>query len=184
MRTASNSPLTQKYGDKTTHVSIPVLFGLKLIGSPVLTQICTGLKKMLFSIPIDKNRVPRGPPWTAGPHSIAWVAWCLNTLLLLNAPHQTRVLHHSSLGLHCRGCSYQISWINFPKYNTVMVGNWCNLNRSGWSNNILFPTPFSTAYQHFILIEHRYSLHSALRTSALFYLWGLCTACATMLRAG
>ncbi len=30
MRTASNSPLTQKYGDKTTHVSITVLFVLKL----------------------------------------------------------------------------------------------------------------------------------------------------------
>ncbi len=44
MRTASNSPLTQKYGDKTTHVSITVLCVLKLIGSPVLTQLHTGPK--------------------------------------------------------------------------------------------------------------------------------------------
>ncbi len=76
MRTDSNSPLTQKYGDKTTHVSITVLFVLKLIGSPVLTQLRTGQKEMSVNIPIAKN-----PPWTAGPHAIAWVAWCLNTLL-------------------------------------------------------------------------------------------------------
>ncbi len=80
MRTASNSPLTQKYGDKTTHVSITISFVLKLIGSPVLTQLRTDPKKCRFSIPIGKNHVPRGPPWTAGPHAIAWVAWCLNTL--------------------------------------------------------------------------------------------------------
>ncbi len=55
MRTASNSPLTQKYGDKTTHVSITVLFVLKLIGSPVLTQLRTGPKKCRFSIPIGKQ---------------------------------------------------------------------------------------------------------------------------------
>ncbi len=61
MSTASNSPLTQKYGDKTTHVSITVLFDLKLIGSPVMTQLRTGPKKCRFSIPIGKNRVPRGP---------------------------------------------------------------------------------------------------------------------------
>ncbi len=79
MRTASNSPLTQKYGDKTTHVSITVLFVLKLIGSPVLTQLRTGPKKCRFSIPIGKNSVPRGP------HAIAWVAWCLNTLLCIQA---------------------------------------------------------------------------------------------------
>ncbi len=72
MRTASNSPLTQKYGDKTTHVSITVLFVLKLIGSPVLTQLRTGPKECRFSIPISKNRVPRGPQV---------IVWCLNTLL-------------------------------------------------------------------------------------------------------
>ncbi len=62
MRTASNSPLTQKYGDKTTHVSITVLFVFKLIGSPVLTQLRTGPKKCRFSIPNCKNRVTRGAP--------------------------------------------------------------------------------------------------------------------------
>ncbi len=56
------------------HVSITVLFVLKLIGSLVLTQLRTGKKKCRFSIPIGKNRVPRGPPWTAGPHAIVWVA--------------------------------------------------------------------------------------------------------------
>ncbi len=77
-----NSPLTQKYGDKTTHVSIKVLFVLKLISSPVLTQLRTGPKNYRFSIPIGRNRNPRGPLWTAGPRAIAWVAWCLNTLLV------------------------------------------------------------------------------------------------------
>ncbi len=67
MRTASNSQLTQKYGDKTTHVLITVLFVLKLIGSPVLTQLCTGPKKSRFSIPICKNRIPQGPPGPQGP---------------------------------------------------------------------------------------------------------------------
>ncbi len=69
MRTASNSPLTQKYGDKTTHVSITVLFVLKLIGSLELTKLLTGPKKCRFSNPIGKNRVLRGPP-----------QWCLNML--------------------------------------------------------------------------------------------------------
>ncbi len=74
MRTASNSPLTQKYGDKTTHVSITVLFVIKLIGSPVLTQLRTGPKKCRFSIPIGKNRAPRGPPWTTVPkHATAYI---------------------------------------------------------------------------------------------------------------
>ncbi len=64
------------------HVSITVLFVFKLIGRYwVLTQLRTGPKECRFSIPIGKNCVPRGPPWTAGPHAIAWVAWCLNTLL-------------------------------------------------------------------------------------------------------
>ncbi len=61
MRTASNSPLTQKYGDKTTHVSITVLLVLKLIASPVLTQFCTGPKKCRFSIPIGKIAFRGGP---------------------------------------------------------------------------------------------------------------------------
>ncbi len=82
MRRASNSPLTQKCGDKTTHVSITALSVLKLISSPVLTQLRTGPKKCQFTIPIGKNHVPLGPPWTAGPHKIAWVVWCLNTRLL------------------------------------------------------------------------------------------------------
>ncbi len=85
MRTASNSSLTQKYGDKTKHVSITVLIVLKLIGSPVLTQLRTGPKQCRFSIPIGKNRVPRGPPGPRGPHAIGWVAWCLNTLLCVGS---------------------------------------------------------------------------------------------------
>ncbi len=37
---------------------------------------------------------------------------------------RTRVLHHSSLGLHCRGCPDQNSCTaGFPKYNAVTVGN-------------------------------------------------------------
>ncbi len=82
MRTASNSSLTQKYRDKTKHVSITVLIVLKLIGSPVLTQLRTGPKQCRFSIPIGKNRVPRGPP---GPRGPTWVAWCLNTLLCVGS---------------------------------------------------------------------------------------------------
>ncbi len=56
---------------KTTHVWITLLFVLKLIGSPVLIQLRTGPKKSRCSVPIGKNGVPRGP------HTIAWVAWCL-----------------------------------------------------------------------------------------------------------
>ncbi len=52
--------------------------------------------------------------------------------------------------------------------------------------------PFRTAYLRFILIEHRYSLHSDryahaawhVWTNASFYLRGLSKACITMLRAG
>ncbi len=44
-------------------------------------------KKVLSSH--RKNRVPQGPPWTAGPHAIAWVVWCLNTLLAIRKPSAT-----------------------------------------------------------------------------------------------
>ncbi len=80
MRTVSNSPLTQKYGDKTTHVSITVLFVLKLISSPVLTQLRTGPKNAGSQFPSVKTAF-RGGPLDRRAHAIAWVVWCLNTLL-------------------------------------------------------------------------------------------------------
>ncbi len=70
MRTASNSPLTQKYGDKTMHVSImyrTVLFVLELISSPVLTQLRTGPKNAGSQFPSVKIAFRRGPPGPRGP---------------------------------------------------------------------------------------------------------------------
>ncbi len=70
MRTASNSPLTQKYGDKTTHVSITVLFVLKLIGSPVLNPNYALVQKNAGSqFPSVKNRVPQGAPCVVPKHA-------------------------------------------------------------------------------------------------------------------
>ncbi len=72
-------------------------------------------------------------------------------------------MHHSSLSLHCRGCSDQISWDSFPEYNTVMVGNSGAIWMGAGSLTISRSRhPFRTAYVRFILIEHRYSLHSGL----------------------
>ncbi len=67
MRTASNSPLTQKYGAKTTHVLITyrtVLFVLELINSLVLTQLRTGPKNAGSQFPSVKIAFHGGPPGT------------------------------------------------------------------------------------------------------------------------
>ncbi len=61
---------------------------------------------------------------------------------------QTGVLHHSSLGHHCRGCPDQISCAA----GLITGAGGLTISRSGH--------PFRTAYLRFILIEHRYSLHS------------------------
>ncbi len=67
------------YGDKTTHVSITVLFlCLSLTVVRNWPNYAPVQKQCRFSITIGKNCVPRGP------HAIARVAWCLNTLLLVS----------------------------------------------------------------------------------------------------
>ncbi len=76
---------------------------------------------------------------------------------------RTRVLHHNSLVLHCRGCLDQISCTAgfISAYNAVTVGNsgaiWTGTGGLTISRS---RNPFRTAYLGFILIEHRYSLHS------------------------
>ncbi len=83
---------------------------------------------------------------------------------------QTRVFHHSSLGLHCRGCPDQIlPRDSFPEYNAVTVGNWCNLNGSRQSNNFPFPTSFQNS------ISALYSYRAPVQPA----LGPLCACCMT-----
>ncbi len=81
---------------------------------------------------------------------------------------RTTAVHHSSLGLHCRGCSDQI----FCEYNSVTVGNsgaiWTGAGSLTISGS---RRPFRTAYLRFILIELRYSLHSDRYARAAWHVW-------------
>ncbi len=75
---------------------------------------------------------------------------------------------------------------SFPEYNVVTVGNsGAILTGVGGLTFSRSRRPFRTASLRFILIEHRYNLHSEryVRTARMFYLRSLGTACVTMLRA-
>ncbi len=106
---------------------------------------------------------------------------------------RTRVLHHSSLGLHNRLSrpDFLRRGINFNEYNAVTVGN----SGAIWTGaGSLTLSRSQTSFQNSIsvLYYYRSPVQPALGplrahcthewTSASFYC--LCTACVTMLRAG
>ncbi len=92
----------------------------------------------------------------------------------MQCTERTTAEHHSSLGLHCCVCPDQIScaaglisWIKRGNVRNSGAGG-LTLSRSRG--------PFRTAYLLFILIKHRYSLHSgryarAARTNQCFVLF-------------
>ncbi len=99
---------------------------------------------------------------------------------------RTRVLHHSSLGLHCRGWPDQISpRDSFPEYNAVTVSNsdaiWTGAGSLTISRS---RRPFRTAYLPLFLSSSGTAcMDSYARAARMFYLRGLSTTCSTMLRA-